>query len=136
MFLNAPLLPIIVAAVFVVALNSVWHSSVIFGKIYARAYGISREELFSNEKGVMVATLASILLYMFFFCILAVLLKLHEYSSMQELAILACIGGLLSVTVIHTALWERRAVSYICIHTVYVLVVTGVGYSIITYWPW
>lgn len=136
MFVPVNEVSIIVVSLLSVAVFHIWYSPLLFGPFWARALSHTSPELDFSQREMVRLTLVSIFLNIIFFTIVAQWMVRGNYEV--RTVYLACLSvcALMTASMTGIALWERRPLSYVCVHMMYIALVLSFGVGVIMYWPW
>jgi len=127
---------ILVSAILAIAIASIWYSPILFGPAWLRSIGrtIQEEELSKTE--MIRVTIKAVVAHIVFFVIITYFMQIGKVA-MQPLVTTGIL--LLALVLAHTvslAIWERRPLTYVLVHTGYTAIIIFGGIGVIAYWPW
>ncbi len=135
MFEQVNELAVLVSAILAVAVGSIWYSPLLFGPLWMKTIGQEIEGELSKRE-MILASVKSILAHVIFFLVVTQFIQISTIASIP----LTTIGGLLlaflSVSTLSLAIWEKRPIPYVLVHTGYNAIIIFGGIGIIAYWPW
>ncbi len=135
MFEQVNELAVLVSAILAVAVGSIWYSPLLFGPLWMKTIGQEIEGELSKREMILVSV-KSILAHVIFFLVVTQFIQISTIASIP----LTTIGGLLlaflSVSTLSLAIWEKRPIPYVLVHTGYNAIIIFGGIGIIAYWPW
>lgn len=136
MFENVNEVAILVAALLAVAVGNIWYSPIVFGPLWMRSVGKNPGDDVLPKNKIAFAVAGGVVTQMIFFYVLAQFLSGSDADpfSLANLGVLVIL--LVSAQVVSVTIWEQKPMAYFLINAGYIAVVTIVGLSVISYWPW
>jgi hypothetical protein len=126
-------LAVLVSAVAVFALGSLWYTPILFGNIWLKEVGMTEEDA---AKGNMAKTFSLGFVFIFIMCLaLAMFFKDSGYTVMQGVRWGVYAGfGLMGATVGLNAVYESKSWTYVAINAGYVTIGMAMAGGILRAW--
>lgn len=136
MFEHVNEVSILVSALLAVAIGNIWYSPVVFGPLWMRSLGKRTGEDVFLPREVITAVLKGIASYSIFFYVIASTMSVLASSDYTLREFAAAVALLAIMPLVSIVAWEKKPFEYFAIHAGFIAVVTMIGISVITYWPW
>lgn len=126
-------LSVLVSAIAVFALGSLWYTPILFGNVWMKEVGMTQEDA---EKGDVAKTFGLGFVFILVMCLaLAMFLRDSGYTVMQGAKWGVYAGfGLMGATVALNAIYERKSWTYIAINAGYVTIGMAMAGAILRAW--
>lgn len=126
-------LAVLVSAIAVFALGSLWYTPILFGNVWMKEVGMTQEDA---EKGDVAKTFGLGFVFILVMCLaLAMFLRDSGYTVMQGAKWGVYAGfGLMGATVALNAIYERKSWTYIAINAGYVTIGMAMAGAILRAW--
>lgn len=136
MFYEINELAILVAAILSVAVGSIWYSPFLFGKQWLQAAGLTLADENISSKEAFIIAAKGVFIQSLFFVVVSQFIAITE-TDFKSLCILGVSLAILLFTyLVSVVVWEKKSVTYLCIHAGYGTLALFIGISIIAFWPW
>lgn len=136
MFENINELSVLVSALVVAAIGSIWYSPLFFGIPWMKATGLSFENKEIPLKPMVAAIAKGVVAHTLFFFIIAQFVSISRDAAISLLTIGILLSALFGAQLLGPVIWEKKPLSYFFIQAGYVTLSIFVGLGIIAYWPW
>ena len=127
---------ILVTALLMLAVGSIWYSPLLFGRHWMRATGLTEADLEASKDKMLRQLAAALVVDLVLLFVIAqfVLFAKETELSIRFLATLLTV--LLGAALANVVIWEQKRASYLLINIGYAAVVIFGGLAVIWYWPW
>lgn len=127
---------VLVSALLLLAIGSIWYSPLVFGTYWMRSAGMSNADIEKMHATIFQTVAVGLVVNV---CLLFALAKLIAFVRESNGA-LVTLGVYLSVifagALAFTVVWEKRSFVYYAIHAGYIILMLQIGIIVIGYWPW
>lgn len=136
MLFGIDIVSVVVSALLMLAVGSIWYSPLLFGSHWMRATGLTEADLeLAKERMWWQLLVAFVVNFVLLFVIAEfVLFSESVDGTIKYMGTLLVV--LLGAVLANIVIWEQKHLSYLLINIGYAAVVIFGGLSVIWYWPW
>jgi hypothetical protein len=136
MFEGIDLVPIIVSALLMLAVGSIWYSPLLFGRHWMRATGLTETDLEGAKDTIWRQLLMAFITNVVLLGIIAQFVTMAQSLDQSIRYIATVLTIFLASVMANVVIWEQKKISYLLINIGYAAVVIFGGLTVIWYWPW
>lgn len=127
---------LIVTAILMLAVGSIWYSPLLFGHHWMRATGLTEMDLEASKNKITMQLLFAFIANLFLLFVIAKLASVAQEQDISIRLMASLLTLLLAAALANVVIWEQKNVSYLLINIGYAAVVIFGGLAVIWYWPW
>lgn len=127
---------VLVSALVIIAVGSVWYSPAVFGRPWMKGARISDDDMAASKDKMMKLFVLGAVANLVLAFVLATFLNYTGNSVIEVYALATFFTVLAGAVVANATIWEQKTLSYFLINIGYIAVSIFSVMSIVAYWPW
>ncbi len=127
---------VLCTTLFMMAVSTVWYSSLLFGRVWAKELGLKPEEVDVKEPDLARMMVCTFVSYATLLTLLAYLMVVAPLAdvSIKALALFAFV--FVAAALAPAVIWEKKSLRYYAITLGFMGIFIIGGMFILRYWPW